>query len=79
MTISSLFEKPLRTSWNVKGDLTETLWWPVDKAKHEPGKGALVFFMIPGNPGVIDYYTPFLSTISDELDGRVEIVGGKNY
>src|SRR2546430_1340891 len=56
MPISSLFERPLRTTWNATGILTETLWWPGIKEKMNDPKGTLVLFVIPGNPGVIEYY-----------------------
>lgn len=29
-----------------------------------------------GNPGLIDYYIPFLQTVHDKCDGKIDIVGG---
>ncbi|CAG8695363.1 4354_t:CDS:2 [Ambispora leptoticha] len=69
----SLF--PTRTICDVDGDLTETLWWSADNKLNVKGETNLVLLMIPGNPGVIDYYTPFLSTIYDEYEKKIEIVG----
>ncbi|CAG8469360.1 12820_t:CDS:2 [Ambispora gerdemannii] len=69
----SLF--PTRTTWDVDGDLTETLWWSADNKLNNKGEANLVLFMIPGNPGAIDYYIPFLSTIYEEHEKKIEIVG----
>lgn len=29
-----------------------------------------------GNPGLIDYYIPFLQTVHDKCDGKIDIFGG---
>ncbi|CAG8460942.1 5138_t:CDS:2 [Paraglomus brasilianum] len=79
MPISSLFERPLRTTWNATGNLTETLWWPGLREKTNDPKGTLVLFIIPGNPGVIEYYKEFCDNIFRERKGKIEIVGGHSY
>ncbi|KAG9295390.1 hypothetical protein G9A89_013419 [Geosiphon pyriformis] len=68
---SDIQETPIRITWNVFGDLTETLFWPATNITEEK----IVLFMIPGNPGAIDYYIPFLSTIYKEYQKRIEIIG----
>jgi len=63
--------EPLKLIWSVEEHLTETLWWP-SKNNDEN----LILFVIPGNPGVIDYYYEFLNTIHNELGKKIDIVGG---
>ncbi|CAG8595359.1 4222_t:CDS:2 [Ambispora gerdemannii] len=72
---------PERKIWDVEGELTDALWWyddynkevgDIDSMNHEK----IVFFMICGNPGIIDYYIPFLTTIYDKFRrGDIVIVG----
>ncbi|RUS19281.1 hypothetical protein BC937DRAFT_87726 [Endogone sp. FLAS-F59071] len=70
-TAAHLFTTPLRSTWNVRGNLTETLWWPANESA--PRK--IVLFMIPGNPGLIEYYANFLQEIYVQTKGRIEIFG----
>lgn len=35
--------------------------------------------LLIGNPGLIDYYTPFLQTVHDTCQGKIDIFGGKFY
>jgi hypothetical protein len=37
-----------------------------------------VFFMIPGNPGVIEFYTEFLSHLFQLSKGTMHILAGKS-
>ncbi|CAG8590386.1 5258_t:CDS:2 [Ambispora leptoticha] len=70
---------PERKIWNIEGELTDTLWWHGDSNKEDIDNNhheKIVFFMICGNPGLIDYYIPFLTTIYDEFRrGDIVIVG----
>ncbi|CAG8515486.1 976_t:CDS:2 [Cetraspora pellucida] len=68
-------EYPLKTTFDISGTLTETLWFPVDKQTKKSSENNLIFFMIPGNPGVIDYYTDFLTTIYEENDKLINVIG----
>ncbi|KAG1169127.1 hypothetical protein G6F71_008639 [Rhizopus microsporus] len=62
---------PLRAVWDVKGYPTETLLWP---AKNNTNK--TVLFFIPGNPGLVEYYAPFLDNIYQNLQSPLlEIIG----
>lgn len=76
MALNSNF--PLRKVWNVAGNLTESFWWSADKMSKEINDETIIFLMIPGNPGVISYYLPFLTTIYNKLEKRIDIIGG-NY
>ncbi|KAI1314468.1 hypothetical protein EDD11_002131 [Mortierella claussenii] len=79
----TLFKSPVRAIWNVKGENVPTLWWPakgLPPSSKDP-QGELhhtVLFMIPGNPGIIDYYTPFLQTVHDTCQGRIDIFGASH-
>ncbi|CAG8508393.1 7735_t:CDS:2 [Racocetra fulgida] len=70
-------EYPLKTTFDISGTLTETLWFPADKQVKKSSGNNLIFFMIPGNPGVIDYYTNFLMTIYEEHDKLIDVIGEK--
>ncbi|CAO3674135.1 unnamed protein product [Rhizopus microsporus] len=59
MLFPSTVRYPLRAVWDVKGYPTETLLWP---AKNNTNK--TVLFFIPGNPGLVEYYAPFLRTFT---------------
>ncbi|KAF9909513.1 hypothetical protein EC991_008495 [Linnemannia zychae] len=82
---ATLFNSPVRAVWNVQGENVPTLWWPAKghlTTKKEP-KGTdkpvnTVLFMIPGNPGLIDYYIPFLQTIHDKCEGKIDIFGASH-
>jgi hypothetical protein len=63
--------EPLKLILQDEQHSTETLWWP---SKNNDENYILV--VIPGNPGVIDYYVEFLSTVHDELGKKIDIVGG---
>ncbi|KAI7864106.1 hypothetical protein BDF14DRAFT_1837334 [Spinellus fusiger] len=72
MEPSSLLCTPLRSVWKVQGNPTETLWWP---AKN-PTKGQkTVLFFVPGNPGLVEYYTRFLEEIYSSSECHLEIYG----
>ncbi|ORZ30563.1 hypothetical protein BCR44DRAFT_123990 [Catenaria anguillulae PL171] len=56
---------------------TELLVWKSAAAAAAPEAAPPakhVFLMIPGNPGVVDYYQEFLSTVHDSLAGQVDII-----
>lgn len=65
-SLSSSLSLPLRASFQGGS----TLSWPC------PTRPSAVLLFIPGNPGVVDYYTPYLDTIyhSRECAGSVEIL-----
>src|SRR5690554_6815178 len=59
---ATLFSSPVRAIWNVQGENVPTLWWPAkgqlpsSKDANEGESHHTVLFMLPGNPGLIDYY-----------------------
>lgn len=63
---------PLRAVWNVANEPTETLWWP---AKSKEGPKTILLF-VPGNPGLVEYYTDFLEEIYRNSGPLLEIYGG---
>ncbi|KAI8988846.1 hypothetical protein BDB01DRAFT_783347 [Pilobolus umbonatus] len=63
---------PIRHAWKVAGFPTETLLWPVSTRK-------TVLFFIPGNPGLVEYYTPFLHSIHTSLNVEVRGVSHKGH
>ncbi|KAJ2155996.1 hypothetical protein GGF46_005479 [Coemansia sp. RSA 552] len=60
---------PLRTAWNVDNELRETLFWPC-----RSGTVKAVILLLPGNPGVADYYLDFCSVIHDEFIEHMDII-----
>ncbi|KAI8079511.1 uncharacterized protein B0P05DRAFT_469724 [Gilbertella persicaria] len=69
---NSVMRTPLRAVWEVSGCQTETLLWP---AKATKNKTILVF--IPGNPGLVEYYTSFLERVHTSVASpSFEIIGG---
>lgn len=71
---NTLLRTPLRAVWDVAGYQTETLLWPASSTK----KTILLF--IPGNPGLVEYYTSFLQGIYKAIPSpSFEIVGGNHY
>lgn len=71
---NSLLRTPLRAVWEVAGYQTETLLWPATTQK----KTILLF--IPGNPGLVEYYTSFLQDIHEAVASpSFEIIGGTYY
>ncbi|KAG0205670.1 hypothetical protein BGX28_002741 [Mortierella sp. GBA30] len=82
---ATLFKSPVRAVWNVQGENVPTLWWPakglLPSSKTNDSKGeehSTVLLMIPGNPGLIDYYIPFLQTVHDTCQGRIDIFGASH-
>ncbi|KAF9432878.1 hypothetical protein BGZ76_010187 [Entomortierella beljakovae] len=80
---ATLFKSPVRAIWNVQGENIPTLWWPAKgQISHSKGPDEqshhTVLFMIPGNPGLIDYYIPFLQTVHDTCDGKIDIFGASH-
>ncbi|ORX88166.1 alpha/beta-hydrolase [Basidiobolus meristosporus CBS 931.73] len=71
MALLEDLELPLKATWKVQGNGTEVIWWPARATTEEK----TVLFMIPGNPGVVEFYTPFLNTIYSELNEKIDIVG----
>lgn len=68
---NSLLRTPLRAVWDVAGYQTETLLWPASTSK----KTILLF--IPGNPGLVEYYTGFLQGIYKAVASpSFEVIGG---
>ncbi|KAJ2357447.1 hypothetical protein IWW50_001885, partial [Coemansia erecta] len=60
---------PLRTAWKVSGELRETLYWPCSS-----GTARAVILMIPGNPGLADFYIDFCTAIHDEFIAHLDII-----
>ncbi|KAJ1873783.1 hypothetical protein LPJ55_002018 [Coemansia sp. RSA 990] len=60
---------PLRTSWLVSGELRETLYWPCRSRQ-----ARAVILMIPGNPGLADFYIDFCTAIHDEFIEHMDII-----
>ncbi|KAF9113421.1 hypothetical protein BGX27_001596 [Mortierella sp. AM989] len=73
---ATLFKGPLHAIWNVQGENVPTLWWPAKSLPEE--QGHTVLFMLPGNPGLIDYYIPFLQTVHDTCQGKIDIFGASH-
>ncbi|KAF9411068.1 hypothetical protein BGZ94_001453, partial [Podila epigama] len=71
---ATLFKSPVRAIWNIQGENIPTLWWPT-RANVHPTTPRTVLLMIPGNPGLIDYYIPFLQTVHDTCQGSIDIFG----
>jgi hypothetical protein len=69
---NSLLRTPLRAVWEVSGYETETLIWPAAT------QAKTILLFIPGNPGLVEYYTSFLQGIHKSLASpSFEIIGGK--
>ncbi|KAJ2781557.1 hypothetical protein H4R18_002789 [Coemansia javaensis] len=60
---------PLRTCWAVGGEQRETLFWPCAS-----GQARTVLLMIPGSPGVADFYIDFCTAIHGQLGGEMDVV-----
>ncbi|CAL1695105.1 unnamed protein product [Somion occarium] len=48
---------------------SHVLWWSSSSAST-----SVLFIFIPGNPGLVDFYTPFLDTIHEKSEGRLPIL-----
>ncbi|RKP27928.1 hypothetical protein SYNPS1DRAFT_11947 [Syncephalis pseudoplumigaleata] len=67
-------DTPIRATWTVNDCSTETLWWPKRcGGEASTGPDMVLMFICVGNPGVIDYYTQFLSTVHELMDYRLDI------
>ncbi|CAG8524732.1 438_t:CDS:2 [Acaulospora morrowiae] len=71
-------EFPIRNKWNTGEYSAESLWWHADEKTKENSGENIVFLMVPGNPGVIDYYISFLTTIHEEHERKIDIIGVSN-
>ncbi|KAJ1841692.1 hypothetical protein IWW55_000613 [Coemansia sp. RSA 2706] len=69
MSFSNHIALPLRTCWEVGGELRETLYWPC-----RSGEAHAVILMIPGNPGLADFYIDFCTAIHDEFIEHLDII-----
>lgn len=70
---NSVLCTPLRAVWEVSGYQTETLLWP------SSNRAKTILLFIPGNPGLVEYYTSFLQGIHSKIgSSSFEIIGG-NY
>uniref|UniRef100_A0A060SYX5 ARAD1C04334p n=1 Tax=Blastobotrys adeninivorans TaxID=409370 RepID=A0A060SYX5_BLAAD len=47
------------------GDLVTSVYWK--KALKSPGEHSPLFVFIPGNPGLADFYIPYLKKVAEEL------------
>ncbi|KAF9015551.1 hypothetical protein BDQ17DRAFT_1229560 [Cyathus striatus] len=51
---------------------THAIWWPSKKKSAAP---VTVILFIPGNPGLLDFYTPFLTALHDKAEnGKLAIL-----
>ncbi|CEP08271.1 hypothetical protein [Parasitella parasitica] len=67
---NSLICSPLRAVWEVSGYQTETLLWPAS------AKAKTILLFIPGNPGLVEYYTSFLQGVHCKINSpSFEIIG----
>ncbi|KAI9496891.1 hypothetical protein BDB00DRAFT_807703 [Zychaea mexicana] len=78
MRLVSSLKTPLRSRWSVAGNDTETLWWPVRNATCLEKKKKKVLLFIPGNPGLVEYYTDFLEEIHQNASLPLEIFAVSN-
>ncbi|KAJ2777794.1 hypothetical protein GGI15_004394 [Coemansia interrupta] len=69
MSFRNQMPLPLRTSWPVAGELRETIFWP-----SQSGAPQAVMFVIPGNPGLVDFYIDFCSLLHKKFH-TLEIIG----
>ncbi|KAJ9078147.1 hypothetical protein DSO57_1009844 [Entomophthora muscae] len=73
-------QRPLRTVWKVKsGYRSVSYWWPKEESDcsekpHDGTKPSKVLLMIPGNPGLPEYYIEFMSHIHENLGRELDIV-----
>ncbi|KAI8140156.1 hypothetical protein BJV82DRAFT_562960 [Fennellomyces sp. T-0311] len=65
---------PLKATWDVAGNNTETLWWP---ARNQDAPKTVMLF-IPGNPGLVEYYRDFLEEIHQNASPSLEIFAVSN-
>ncbi|KAI9500309.1 hypothetical protein BX070DRAFT_196021 [Coemansia spiralis] len=70
MTFASLLPLPQRSSWTVGGELQETLFWPCTGSSPRA-----VMLLIPGNPGLIDFYIDFCNALHTKFPQDLDIVG----
>ncbi|KAJ2331781.1 hypothetical protein GGI00_003099, partial [Coemansia sp. RSA 2681] len=61
---------PQRTCWAVAGEVRETLFWPC-----RGGKARAVMLLVPGNPGLIDFYIDFCAAMHGLFSDSLEIIG----
>ncbi|KAI8379012.1 hypothetical protein BD560DRAFT_389287 [Blakeslea trispora] len=67
---NSAVRRPLRTIYEISGYPTETLLWPASVNKNKT-----ILMFIPGNPGLVEYYTSFLEGIySSVASPSLEII-----
>ncbi|KAJ2724021.1 hypothetical protein GGI07_002226 [Coemansia sp. Benny D115] len=71
MSFASKTALPLHTSWTVGGALRETLFWPNSQGLRPP---RAVLLVIPGNPGLVDFYIDFC-TILHKKFSDLDIIG----
>ncbi|KIP12066.1 hypothetical protein PHLGIDRAFT_62635 [Phlebiopsis gigantea 11061_1 CR5-6] len=45
-------------------------WWPAQTGSN----GQTCFVFVPGNPGLLDWYTPFLAALYEKSQGRLNIL-----
>ncbi|KAJ2082123.1 hypothetical protein H4R24_001819 [Coemansia sp. RSA 988] len=69
MSFSNHIALPLRTSWKVEGELRETLYWPCRSKQVRE-----VVFILPGNPGLADFYIDFCAELHDEFAECMDII-----
>ncbi|KAJ2694577.1 hypothetical protein GGH99_000602 [Coemansia sp. RSA 1285] len=70
MSFASLVSLPQRSSWTVCGEVREVLFWPCTGIRPRA-----VLLMIPGNPGLIDFYIDFCNELHAKFKKDLDIIG----
>ncbi|KAJ1666847.1 hypothetical protein IW140_002496 [Coemansia sp. RSA 1813] len=70
MSFASLISLPQRSSFKVCGELREVLFWPCTS-----GRPRAVLLLIPGNPGLIDFYIDFCNELHAQFPKELDIIG----
>ncbi|KAJ2054054.1 Thioredoxin domain-containing protein 5, partial [Coemansia sp. S155-1] len=70
MSFVSRIALPQRTCWAVAGEMRETLFWPC-----KSGKARAVMLLVPGNPGLIDFYIDFCTALHSLFSDSLDIIG----
>ncbi|KAI9338456.1 hypothetical protein BDR26DRAFT_862916 [Obelidium mucronatum] len=77
-----LREKGHKETWTIQGFGPSTVFRvkasdadnPRSKAAATSAEPRTVFIMIPGNPGVLDYYTPFAESIFNNAKTNIDVI-----
>ncbi|GAA96146.1 uncharacterized protein L969DRAFT_43732 [Mixia osmundae IAM 14324] len=70
------FDDLPKGGWHLPYD--ETDWFAPAESGHHLDEPDLIVVFVPGNPGLVDYYTDFLTTVADLTNPRKSPKGGRN-